>query len=457
MACKKTRLSSLAVLALLLPAGCRDAAGPGDDRGPIDLPSLKQVSLDSHVVWRGSGFRIMARVATDANARTPRALHLDLRSAYASFPTSAGRPVQRILVAGEEVHWVALRDDGLSGDASAGDGVFTSASLVPEDDDPPPLANFFPFLVPAVEWEYTDIRVAVELPDSARLRVELYDADPAEIPVPAVEALGDAGRRTAHVLSLVMPPASDAFPAPSRMSVEIANRYYELTNYDPDFLATYQLDVRAAPGPDAYFHGARNEVGGLGEQVFEQTALFGSPGHLQGVVLARGGMNPLSYQLLIHELGHRWFVALDPDLGLSGGTFHWSSSLNRDYSGFHDGRYNDFELYLMGLLPPDSVLPERLGTTGTTIDDVIARHGPRTPAWPDAQSDFTLATIVVLDRLLTPAELALFEFLADEFGQATADPRRKDPEVRSFQQATGGRATMTTLIPDQPQAQGGGP
>jgi hypothetical protein len=93
----------------------------------------------------------------------------------------------------------------------------------------------------------------------------------------------------------------------------------------------------------------------------------------------------------------------------------------------------------MGLLPPDSVLPPVIGLHGTTIGDVIDVHGPRTPAWPDAQAAFAMAAVVIHDRLLTETELALFDFLIAEFGAESAHPLRTNTTVKTFFQATGGR------------------
>jgi hypothetical protein len=149
----------------------------------------------------------------------------------------------------------------------------------------------------------------------------------------------------------------------------------------------------------------------------------------------------------VHELLHQWAAYLDPALQLSAGA-HWSSTFNRTMSGFRSDHYNDFELYLMGLLPADSVQPRQIGANGITIDDVITRHAARTPAWPATQNEFTLAAVFVYHRLLTPAELALFDFLVAEFGMAAPRPGRTDPRTFTFVEATGGRARMTTRIPD---------
>jgi hypothetical protein len=246
---------------------------------------------------------------------------------------------------------------------------------------------------------------------------------------------------------MVMPPAAGFPPTLPRTGNAIAQRYYEAFAYDPDFLITYQPGFRSVAGAAANYFAARSDAAGIGEAPFDRTPLFGSPGGLRGVVVVGGGGNLQGEGLLVHEIGHNWFVRLDPTLGLSSSDgAHWSG-LDRPFSAFGDGRNNDFELYLMGLLPPDSVQPAQIGTNGLTLQDVIARHGARTPSWPDAASAFTAATVVVAERLLTPEELAVYDFLAAEFGRESADPRR-GPDRTTFFGATGGRARLETRIPD---------
>lgn len=412
---------------------------PGNEAQPLIAPEIDQLARAPIVVSRGASFRISAHVS-GGGEEPVRALRIHLVSAYAEAPPSPDRPVQRILQNGEAVNWIRLLDDGADGDLVAGDRIFTSQSLVPEQEDQPPIATFYPLLVLEVAWEFADTTLAVQLPDTSRPKFGIWDADLDVLPVPDVVEIAPDARRTEHVLSLALPRASSP---PIWPDATITRRYYELFDYDPDFILVYQPTVWVLGDFAAYYVGVRNEVTGNGMEPYDRSQTYGSAGGLQGVLVIKGGPSVKRHQPTLHEIGHRWFNYLR-DLEIGSG--HWNSALNRDYTGFTDSHYNDLELYLMGLIPADSVQPPRIGTL-STIQDVIDLYGPRTPAWPDAQKEFTLVTIAVLDRLLTPEEFALFEFIAAEFGAETVHPLRTDTTATTFLEATGGRATMTTRIP----------
>jgi hypothetical protein len=130
-------------------------------------------------------------------------------------------------------------------------------------------------------------------------------------------------------------------------------------------------------------------------------------------------------------------------LGLTTSDGHWSGELDRDRSAFGvDGHclHNDLELYLAGLLPPDSVT-RPLSSGGTTIADVIAAHGARTPPAGEARSDFTAGLLVVTPSPLTDAGLAYFERVARGFGALD------DPLGTGWFGAMGGRSTLDLRLP----------
>lgn len=440
-----SRTTIAALLLLTLTLGCETSspptgAGPGPQGSPT-IPNLAGLFFDPLVVRRDGGtFRMSARVeGVDADRLAT--LHVELRSIFSLAPPSPERPVQRVLLDGAEVQMVPLRDDGIDGDVM-GDGVFTSPPLTLLEEGPPPLLSSYPLFVSRIAWEFADTTFQVELEGDQRMRVTLYDMDPA-IPIPDVEDLSTAVRRTRRVISLVMPPASPDVVGPFRRDVDISRTYYERFDHDPDFLVSYQPGIRSVAGSAAGYSPVRNDVTGIGLGIFDDTDRHSSPGRLQGHIQFFTGPNVTNH-LLVHEIGHRWFAA--DLLDLDDGTFHWGGGLDRDFTGFTDGRYNDVELYLMGLIPADSVDPKQIGTDGTTIDDLVDELDPRDPAWPDAQDEFTMVSLVVFHRLLTPQELALFEFLAAEFGAEASDPRRSEP-MHTFFEATGGRARMITEIP----------
>jgi hypothetical protein len=155
-----------------------------------------------------------------------------------------------------------------------------------------------------------------------------------------------------------------------------------------------------------------------------------------------------------------------------GGSFPWlltpvgSDSVKISNLASALGTYAPIDLYLMGLIPADSVpsmlvLPPEVVVDGTTngktflarkysINDYIASQGPRVPA-VSAQKSFATATVLLTyGRLATPAEMAFFDMAAKR-GETTTTLRasigRSNSDAVGFYQATGGRARMTMRLP----------
>ncbi len=120
------------------------------------------------------------------------------------------------------------------------------------------------------------------------------------------------------------------------------------------------------------------------------------------------------------------------------------------YTNSNDFRFNDLDLYLMGLMPPSettalhwyedlgSDFNEKLGTGGNlcaehsiTVADIINMEGARQPAYNLAQKNFNIAFIVLTAKgqVATQAQVAKVQSIAQEF-----------PVV--WQQATRGKSTV---------------
>lgn len=78
-----------------------------------------------------------------------------------------------------------------------------------------------------------------------------------------------------------------------------------------------------------------------------------------------------------------------------------------------------------------------------TIKDIVTTYGPWSPAYPDAQRDFRLATIVVTRAgLMTDQEMAWFDERA-----ARGEARSSFGDfLRPWYVSTGGRSTLSTTI-----------
>jgi len=208
-------------------------------------------------------------------------------------------------------------------------------------------------------------------------------------------------------------------------------------------------------GGFSYELGAKNEVSGLGMNLFDYSSLFGSRGRLRAFVmmssLAHFPEDPdqtflatnTTMDVLAQEAGHRWLAFLrfrgadgNPSDALLGRDLaHWSFKHNTFASDMEgneirdngDGsfvttdateRYSPLDQYAMGLIPAsavppffyvsggtsDSIMPGRhpeigVSFTGTrndlTIDDIIAVEGERQPSSATAPKAFTMAFVLL--------------------------------------------------------------
>ncbi len=233
---------------------------------------------------------------------------------------------------------------------------------------------------------------------------------------------------------------------------EIAKEFFRLHKDEYDFLVIFTNFDFEMPAEEAraFYLGVRNDTQGIGQEIFDNSALYGSSGKLQGIVdmgnIANIETDPLdpgfedTLATLGHEMLHRWaahtrFIDEEGNAGtalLGKDGSHWSFLLDTDASVLYgndwqdngDGTftstgagryYSPLDLYLMGFydkaeVPPmllvdnPDIDPERLPETGVTIngtpryitiDDIIAAEGERVPAAAESQKTFKTAFIYI--------------------------------------------------------------
>jgi hypothetical protein len=263
-----------------------------------------------------------------------------------------------------------------------------------------------------------------------------------------------------------------------------ADRYEQLVIY-----TTRPLNPVA--GTLAFELNVKNDIHGIGVDVRDDSAQWGSAGALASVVYM-DSIDPYlevdGFEILGHEVAHRWLSRLrfrdhtgSPSRALLGrGEVHWSFFMDTDASVMEGsdladrggGRfetadiargYSALDLYAMGLraaseVPPffyvedpDDFRPNRgykatsgpeagVSFTGVrrdvTIEDVIAAMGPRAP-------DASLAP-----RVLKQA----FVLVADRVAPATEPRVRGASRIRArfadyYREATRGRGEVETTLP----------
>lgn len=232
----------------------------------------------------------------------------------------------------------------------------------------------------------------------------------------------------------------------------IANEFFKTHKDEYDFLIIFSNFSFRMPESEAkafYLH-AKNDVQGIGQQIYDNSALFGSNGKLQGTIdmgnisnLITDPLNPKfedTLDILSHELMHRWaaFVRFKEANGnistalLGKDGSHWSFLLDSLGSVLYGNKWRDngngtftsleamkyyspLDLYLMGFIdrsqvPPmllidnPSIDPARASEAGLTIsgtpryitiDDIIAAEGERIPGPAESQKNFKAAFIFI--------------------------------------------------------------
>ena len=237
---------------------------------------------------------------------------------------------------------------------------------------------------------------------------------------------------------------------------EIAKELFRLHKDEYDFLVVFTNFDFMMPEADAkaFYLGVKNDTTGIGLSLFDNSALFGSSGKLQGMIdmgnIANLSGLPLALKfretldLLAHETMHRWgayvrFKAANGNISDALLQFdpakhaaHWSFLLDSKGSVLYGNRWQDngngtfsstgarkyyspLDLYLMGFysksqVPPmllidnPEIKPERLPEVGVTItgtprsvtiDDIIEAEGERLPRSSESQKAFKTAFILV--------------------------------------------------------------
>jgi hypothetical protein len=279
----------------------------------------------------------------------------------------------------------------------------------------------------------------------------------------------------------------------------IANMFYSGFADDYDHLVVW-LDfpqTLLGGGAFAYEFGIKNEIRGIGQQIFDASRDAGSRGRLRSFVqmgsLSKYRSNPdetflgtnSTMDVLGQETGHRWLAFLrvhdanNPAL-LGRSLSHWNFNFDSDGDGPRGGSdmegtnirdngdgsftsiaatdgFSPLDLYVMGLLPASDVPnmfivgdsevdPSAAPAIGTimhgsrediSINDIIRAEGPRVPSSAAAQKTFRMAFILVTKDGQAPQP-----------GSVEKLDRFRTRWMEYFSQATDGLGTVeTNLVP----------
>jgi len=354
-----------------------------------------------------------------------------------------------------------LHDDGISPDKVAGDRIFsinvplTKLTMTPDD-------VFRPFLGFLKLWTGTTVLIRYNM----FLSVAARD-------IPRMQIVDDSStmRHTAYVVNILAP---EAFPASTSAVLgnftTVTQKFYQRFGDDYDVLNIVWASPSFFQNRD---HSAvKNTIKGIGIAQFDSSAVYSSKGALIGItrfpsVAFLDGAESGNQ----HELGHQWINHLANVPLVAPGVPHWPIStmasgtmgysipptneggnftclLTRESGGIRLTQNNsapvfsDFDLYLMGALPPGQVgenivisdptqaafvmthCDGRLYTgpfSMLTVQDVINVEGARIPDSNGSKKQFRLATILMTrDKLLDDDAMNFFSYFvrrAEEKGE----------------------------------------
>lgn len=269
-----------------------------------------------------------------------------------------------------------------------------------------------------------------------------------------------------------------------REAVVLSRLAYERVEDRFDFLI-FTFDPREPHevGPSEFYIRVASRVSGLNMPLTEDDGRTFGTTRLQGVFMLQSPQNVVEGPLL-HEIAHQWGQTLVIPMvsfahwglaGVGGQLGGWSpgtveeleDGLFRAYgpTGLpfgiiaNDGNrppYAPWELYIMGLLPPDSLPPLEIAAGGTVVDsvggvfradsivvrepwEILPSGFPRKPAWPDAPTHFTALFVVMSAE---PLDQLSVSHIVDRIEAFTTPGDDGNDEFMNFWEATAGRGTF---------------
>ena len=240
--------------------------------------------------------------------------------------------------------------------------------------------------------------------------------------------------------------------------------------------------------------GVSNSVEGIGLAQYDYSSDYGSSGKLKAIMQLTG-LEYLKYGPALHELAHQWANFALPthsvnatgsditsflygshwgftggsspgqlggfnqsSLVLNGGNSYTVDSFGTFANGGNGVPFNEFELYLMGMLPLSSVTNFDMFTeiTSLTINELGWNFnasnrttytpesieeflGERIPSFESSQKDFKLLVVVITDTPLTDDEWNKVDATAEWFSKKEDD----GTSLYNFWEATSGVGSIT--------------
>jgi hypothetical protein len=372
-----------------------------------------------------------------------------------------------------------MYDDGTNGDKLSGDNIYTIS--FPASDITGLLTDedvFRPFVGFCKLYNGDDIRFRLNV------LAEVWTPD---IPLVSAKKIDSECQASSHIVNILEDGLSTVTANDAK---RWANLFYKRFEDDYDFL---NIILHNGYRGNRFHMNINNNIHGLGLPLFNNAASHGSGGRLMGITLFPLSIffdgATTSYQ---HEMGHQWINFLHntpfetgiphwPISDVTSGVMGYSSIAGvglkfpfdlvpegNDYRLTHrpgESVFNDLELYLMGLLPADSVQAHFVfddqdqpvinggilygPVTWVTIDDIIDSVGVRKPDYLTSQKTFRLATMIVSEELLSVEAMSFYNYFSKraELHETVQYKMGLSPgKAIPFYLSTGGRGELDTHI-----------
>lgn len=383
---------------------------------------------------------------------------------------------------------LVLKNDGTQGDEIAGDSVFTINNLAMNSYNTNDKLGYWYLNSKEILYTFNN---GQSLAFKEYIQLLVLWINDALVKIPEVKDYDQNIRAGEYVVS-VKHSLKGNFPNFYKDDKEILSLFYKYFNDDRDFILIPVLF------PSEQLGGShttiKNYVSGTGSKIFDNSWQFNSTGKLLGLVNIFYQFN--NFGLINHELLHQWAVHTDQSLFLNrANDSHWGI-IEMESTGFgnsdivkqilpigdslyytiknqtNDTKCSMLELYLMGLIPLDSVIfPLRAlknpvytgkyegnnlykskGIAEISKYDFLIKNGIRTPEFGAEKTKYNAAVIIPYHRLLSPTELAYFDVVAREL-EKTENSLNTG---MTFYEMTHKKAELKTKINLNPYSDGSG-
>lgn len=267
----------------------------------------------------------------------------------------------------------------------------------------------------------------------------------------------------------------------------VSNKVFEHFNDDFDFIIILNVEESQ---PNNLYYGlstpAQNDIEGLGRNIWDNSASFGSSGNLK-TVIHMPRVEYIRNGPFLHEIQHYWsnhglipttvgghwgYSSAGGQLGgfdeiedLGGNTYRGSVDGDVGFGTVANGGnsvpYSNLELYAMGLIGPDElesiVIAENPSSTAdfgvftadgiTTYSaaDIIADNGARIPSHENAQTTFNALVVVISTGTVPQEKWDTLNSNLENFAKQ-GDPDASWGSLYNFWKATSGKATFSFEI-----------